>query len=239
MLEFKDKIIMAVAAHPDDNDFAAGATMAKAAKEGARIIYIIATSGQRGSSEIGMDSEKLSDLRRKEQECACKILGVKELHFLDYKDGELEPNLMLKERIVVFIRRYKPHIVLTMDPTHYYYKKRGMVNHSDHRAIGIATMDACYPLARDLMSFPEHQKQGLAPHKAKELLFPSFAIEEANLFIDVTDSFETKLLALECHRSQIADMATLTARMKERAIEIGKKAGCNYAEAFVRLKLPD
>jgi LmbE family N-acetylglucosaminyl deacetylase len=238
-INFKAKKVLVVGAHPDDNDFGAGATVAKAAGQGAEVIYLIATTGQRGSSDENMTPERLSEIRRKEQEEAAKVLGVREVRFLDYVDGELIPDIRLKERIVKSIRRYKPDIVFTMDPSFFYYKSFGMVNHSDHRAIGEATLDACYPLARDLMSFPEHVKEGLNPHKVKELLLHSFVPENANFYVDVTNTFDTKIKALSLHKSQVGDMQRIEKRMKDRAEVAGRLARCRYAEAFVRLQLPE
>lgn len=238
-LDFRGKAVLVVGAHPDDNDFGAGATVAKAASEGAEVVYLIATTGQRGSSDASMTPELLSKTRKKEQEDAAGALGVREVHFLNYVDGELIPDIALKEHVVIFIRRYRPDIVFTMDPSFFYFKTYGFVNHSDHRAIGEATLDACYPLARDLLSFPEHGKAGLNPHKVKELLLHSFVPENANFYIDVTDSFETKIKGLSFHKSQVSDLPGLEKRMRDRAEAAGKLAGCKFAEAFVRLHLPE
>ena len=236
---FKGKRILLVGAHPDDNDFGAGATVAKAARQGAQVIYLIATTGQRGSSDEAMTPERLSTIRKKEQEAAAGALGVRGVHFLEYVDGELLPDLRLKEQIVTYLRRHRPDFVFTMDPSFYYYKNAGFVNHSDHRAIGEATLDACYPLARDLLSFPEHASMGFSPHKVKELLLHSFVPENANFYVDVTDTFDTKIQALSLHKSQISDISGIDKRMRDRARAAGKLARCKYAEAFVRLRLPD
>jgi LmbE family N-acetylglucosaminyl deacetylase len=238
-IDFQGKIVLVVGAHPDDNDFGAGATLAKATRQGAKVIYLIATTGQRGSSDEAMTPERLSGIRKKEQEEAAKVLGVREVHFLDYVDGELIPDLRLKEQVVIYIRRHRPEIVFTMDPSFFYFKNFGFLNHSDHRAIGEATLDACYPLARDLLSFPEHVKAGLQPHKIKEILLHSFVPENANFYVDVTDTFDTKIKALSLHQSQVPNIQQLEKRMRDRAEAAGKLAGCKYAEAFVRLHLPE
>jgi len=238
-IDFREKMILVVGAHPDDNDFGAGATVARAWREGAKVIYLIATTGQRGSSDENMTPEILSGIRKKEQEEAASVLGARGVHFLDYVDGELIPDIRLKEHIVKYVRRYRPEIVFTMDPSFFYFKDLGFVNHSDHRAIGEATLDACYPLARDLLSFPEHVKAGLNPHKVKELLLHSFVPENANFYVDVTDTLEIKLKALSLHKSQVGDMKRVEKRMRDRAQAAGKLAGCRYAEAFVRLQMPE
>ena len=238
-IDFKGKTVLLVGAHPDDNDFGAGATVAKAARQGAEVIYLIATTGQRGSSDETMTPGRLSDIRKKEQEAAAGVLGVREVHFLEYVDGELAPDIRLKEQIVTYLRRYRPDIVFTMDPSFYYYKNVGFVNHSDHRAIGEATLDACYPLARDLLSFPENMKAGLKPHKVKEILLHSFVPENANFCVDVTDTFDIKIKALSLHKSQVPDLQKVVQRIGDRAEAAGRLAGCRYAEAFVRLHLPE
>jgi len=238
-IDFEGKTVLVVGAHPDDNDFGAGATVAKAARQNAEVLYLIATTGQRGSSDETMTPERLSDTRKKEQKNAASVLGVREVHFLDYVDGELIPDLRLKEQVVKYIRRYRPDIVFTMDPSFFYFKNLGFVNHSDHRAIGEATLDACYPLARDLLSFPEHVKIGLNPHKVKELLLHSFVPENANFYVGVTDTFDIKIKALSLHKSQVSDIQKIEERMRDRAEAAGRLGGCRYAEAFVRLHLPE
>jgi len=238
-IDFKGKTVLVVGAHPDDNDFGAGATVAKATMEGAEVIYLIATTGQRGSSDETMTPERLSDTRKKEQKAAARVLGVREVHFLSYVDGELIPDIRLKEQVVIHIRRFRPDIVFTMDPSFFYFKDFGFVNHSDHRAIGEATLDACYPLARDLLSFPEHVKAGLSPHKVKEILLHSFVPENANFYVDVTDTYDIKIRALSLHKSQVSDIQSLEKRMRERAEAAGRLAGCRFAEAFIRLHLPE
>ncbi len=238
-IDFSGKTVLVVGAHPDDNDFGAGATVAKAVKQGAEVIYLIATAGQRGSSDEAMTPERLSQIRREEQQEAAKSLGVREVQFLDYVDGELLPDLKLKEEVVRFIRRYRPDVVFTMDPSYFYFKTLGFVNHSDHRAIGEATLDACFPLARDLLSFPQHIKAGLPPHKVKDLLLYSIVPENATFYVDVTETFEAKIRALALHKSQIGDIRKIEGRLRGRAEAAGKLAGCRLAESFVRLQLPE
>lgn len=236
---FKNKKIMVIGAHPDDNDFGAAATMAFATKQGAKIYYLIATKGQRGSNDKKMTVEKLSKIREREQKKAAKILGVKEVIFLDYRDGELEVNLELKEKLVMFLRKYRPDYVFTMDPSRFFYQRMdfGFINHSDHRAIGEAVLDACYPLSRDILSFPEHVKIGLRPHKVKEIFLFSFMTDEANCFVNVTKTIDLKIKALAAHKSQFGNSKQTQEWIRRGASELGKKAGFEYAEAFVRLKL--
>lgn len=235
-LELKGKTIMVVGAHPDDNDFLAAGTVAKASRIGCKIIYVVATKGNRGSSDPKMTQDKLWKLRKQEQINAGKIIGVTAFEFLGYNDGELVPNLKLKEDIVFLIRKHKPDMVFTMDPTFFYYKDRNFVNHTDHRAIGEAAIDAVYPLSRDSLSFPQHAKKGLTPFKVKELCFSSFDPNNADAFVDISDVIDLKVKALSEHKSQIQDIDRIGKRIHEWGSKIGEKFGCKYAEGFVRLK---
>ena len=238
-IKFKGKTILAVAAHPDDNDFGGAATFARAAREGARVIYLVATSGQRGSNDGAMTGEHLAEIRKKEQLQAAKVLGVKEVHFLNYNDGELRPTLELKEKIVIYIRKFKPDYVFTMDPSKFYYNRSGFsfINHSDHRAVGEAALDACYPLARNILSFPEHRKMDLKPHTVKDIFLYSFMAEDANCFVDVTRTLPVKFRALAKHHSQFSAFSDVKGWLTKGAAKVGEKAGCKYAESFVRLRM--
>lgn len=230
-------VVVAFGAHPDDIDFGYAATLAKWAKEGAEIIGVVSTSGSRGSREHQINQAELIKERKQEQLDAAKIVGIKEIIFLDREDGNLTADLDFKEEIVKIIRKYKPLRVLTHDPSFYYQFREdyAMINHNDHRETGIAVLDGVYPLARDLSSFPEHVKEGLTPHKVLEVYMPNF--NNPNYLEDVTDTIEIKISAINAHKSQIDDPSKTHEWVKERASQIGQKSGFKYAEGFVRLKL--
>ncbi len=232
----KNKIILAVGAHPDDTDFGASGTIAKWVEEGATAYYLICTDGSRGSQDPAMTHRKLALIRRKEQENSAKVLGIKKVFFLDHTDTQLACDLKLKKEIVRIIRTVKPNIVIAMDPTFYYSQKFGFVNHTDHRAAGLATLDACFPLSRDRLTFPEHEKEGLKPHKVEDLLLVNF--EKADFFVDITKTIDKKIKALSCHKSQFADFKKVEKMIRERSSMQGKGEGYKFAESFVRLKLP-
>ncbi|MFH0937225.1 MAG: PIG-L deacetylase family protein [Candidatus Daviesbacteria bacterium] len=231
----KNKIILVVAAHPDDPEFGCGGTVAKYIIEGATAYYLICTNGVRGSRSKDIKSDKLAKTRKKEQLTAAKVIGVKEVMFLDHGDGELEADLHLKEEIVKVIRKLKPDIVFTHDPS-WIYETRGetaFINHNDHRKTGTATIDAVYPLARDLASFPEHIEEGLQPHKVSEVYLFNFS--HPTFYVDITNYFEIKVQAVLKHKSQIDNPKQTKLWLGKRLEEIGKQAGCEYAEGFVRL----
>ncbi len=207
------KRILGVFAHPDDPEFFAGATFARWAAEGAVITFLMATSGDKGSSEPDMTHERLMDIREEEERRAAAALGVKEVIFLRYRDGELEPSLDLRRDIVRTIRQKKPDIVVTTDPTSWYSETS--VNHPDHRAIGEATLAAVYPTARDRLNFLELERdEGLEVHKTKQLYVAG--TPRPNKKVDVTEYIETQINALREHKSQIKDIDDLAARLRER-----------------------
>lgn len=189
--------IMAVMAHPDDPDFSCGGTFAKWAAEGKEIIYVLFTRGDKGTSDPDMTPERLAAIREEEQRAAAKVLGVKDVIFLGHPDGEVEDTREGRGQVVKLIREFRPDILVTMDPFRRY------VQHRDHRNAAIMAMDAVYPYARDRLSYPEHEQMGLAPHKVGEIFIAG--PEEPEFFIDIRDTFEKKVDALMCHRSQVGD----------------------------------
>lgn len=231
------KVILVVAAHPDDAEFGSGGTVAKYIAEGAVAYYLICTNGARGSREQKIKGENLAVIRKKEQLEAAKKIGVKEVFFLDHGDGELEADLHLKEEIVKYIRVLKPDILFTHDPTWVYdiNDDFAFINHSDHRETGLAAIDAVYPLARDLSSFPEHIEEGLEPHKVLEIYLFNFS--HPNFIVDITDFFEAKIQAVLKHKSQIDNQAQTREWFGKRLGEIGRQKGYKYAEGFIRLVL--
>lgn len=231
------RVILAVGAHPDDIEFGCGATMAKLASEGHTLYFVVATSGNRGSRSQTIKAGQLIKSRKSEQLEAAKLLGAKEVIFLDYPDGELTADLEFKESIVKLIRKLKPDVVFTHDPNWFYREDPdgSYINHSDHRECGKAVLDAIYPLSRDLLSFPDHLTQGLTPHIVKELYlyFP----QTANHYIDVSKFIDQKFTAIFAHRSQIDNHQDVEDRFRKRLAKYGRQVKAKYAEAFVRLTL--
>jgi LmbE family N-acetylglucosaminyl deacetylase len=223
--------ILVVSPHPDDAEFGAGGAIVKWRKEGCDIFLVVCTNGDKGSDDPQMTSAKLAEIRRREQEAAAQILSIKEVVFLDYPDGSLEDTPEFRGKLVRLIRLFKPRAIATTDP---YRKHR---SHRDHRITGTVVLDAVFPYARDRLSYPDHIAAGLEPHKVKEAYL--WRPEAPNYYIDVRDTFEEKLKAILCHRSQIGtDPDTVEDWMRQRAAEIGKEQGIPLAEAFYRLELP-
>lgn len=230
----KDAIVLGVAAHPDDLDFGASGTIARWVKEGAQAYYLICTDGSKGSADPKMTSQRLVKIRRQEQVNAGKVLGLKDVFFLKHRDTELVADLDLKREITYYIRKLKPDIVVTMDPTFLYSAQMGFVNHTDHRAAAQATLDAVFPLARDRLTFPEHEKNHLEPHKVRSLYLIRF--EDPSEIVDISETFDTKQKALMAHQSQVGKQDL--ERFKKRASTLGKEKGFKFAEGFVKINLP-
>lgn len=235
------KRVMVVSAHPDDAEFGAGGTVAKWAREGKEIVYVLATRGEKGSARADMTSERLAQIREQEQRAAAGRLGVKEVVFLGHIDGEVEPSQQLRRDITHEIRRWRPDLVICQNPTTFYVN--GYINHPDHRAVGEATLAAVFPIARDRLNFPEHEAEGLEPHKVKYVYMN--ISPDADTFIDITDTMDVKIDALWEHESQFDDPEGLGERIKERSAETAERAreqGADvdkYAEAFKLIDLSD
>lgn len=231
----KPKVVLGVAAHPDDLDFGASASMAKFAADGADVYYLILTDGSKGSDDRSLTSKELVKIRQEEQRAALLVIGGKGITFLNYPDGELEVGIELKRDIARQIRNLKPDVVVTMDPTILYSVRRGFINLTDHRAAGQATIDAVFPLARDHLTFPELLDEGFEPHKVKTLLLTNF--DHQNYWVDVSETLDKKWQALKSHASQIKNIDGVRENFTKLAEEAGKKAGYKYAEGFMRIDL--
>jgi len=221
--------VLVVLAHPDDPEFFCGATLAKWARAGREIHYLLLTCGDKGSDNPDVTPEMLCANRTVEQRAAANVIGAKEVVFLDYHDGELANTRDVQRDIVRAIRRVKPHIVVTCDPTALFRANNAGVNHPDHRATGAATLDAIFPASGNRMYFPELIAEGLGPHAPKEVWLS--VTNEPNVWVNVNDTIEIKLSALRAHKSQIKDPAALEKRIRDR-LRRADVDGEFYAEGF-------
>ncbi len=229
-----DKIerVMVVTAHPDDSEFGAGGTVAKLAKQGCEVTYVVVTNGNKGSSDRTMTPERLAKIREEEQRNAARTLGVERVEFLGYPDGELEDTRDLRRDITRQIRRWRPDLLITQNPHRTYNL---YASHRDHRITAGVVLDCVYPLARDHMSFPELLPE-VEPHKVREIHVMQW--ENPHLVVDISDTMDLKLKALACHASQLGNFPAVEKRVRERSAELGKPKGYAYAEAFDRIVMP-
>lgn len=208
------KRALVVAAHPDDADFGAAGTAALWTQRGDwEFYYLVCTDGSKGTSDPTMVPERLIKLRREEQREAARILGVKEVFFLDYVDGELTYTREFLGAVVRYIRLLRPYAVFTHDPE-VQIIRNSFLNHPDHRRTGEVTLDAIYPTARDHLNFPQHLAEGLQPHKVREIYV--WGSNEPNFTVDITDVIDIKLQALMAHVSQFGHREDFLQFARER-----------------------
>lgn len=193
---------LVVAAHPDDADFGAGGTAALLARAGWEVRYLVVTDGSKGSDDPSFTPETLVATRAEEQRVAATHLGVMDVRFLGYTDGELVSSRELLGRVTREIREFQPFAVYTHDPEPVIIQN-SFVNHNDHRVTGLATVDAVYPTARDRLNFPEHLAEGLTTHKVRELYL--WGANEPTFTVDITPVLDAKIEALLLHASQFTD----------------------------------
>jgi LmbE family N-acetylglucosaminyl deacetylase len=226
--------VLAVYGHPDDPEISAGGTLARWAKGGAVVWLLICTRGEKGSQDPAQDPEVLARLRVEETDKAAQMLGVAAHFHLGYGDGELEDNRELRARIVEFVRRLQPEVVVCPDPTAVFFGDR-YYNHSDHRVTGWATLDAVAPSAGNPHYFPEQLREGLTVHNVSAVYLSGTL--EPNCWVDIGDVIDTKIDALFCHESQLIQTGEWFREfLRERAEEAGRRIGVRYAEGFRRLK---
>ncbi len=226
--------VLLILAHPDDPEFFCGATLAKWAREGREIRYLLLTCGDKGSDSPDVTPEMLCVDRQAEQRAAAAIIGAKDVIFLHNLDGELVNTYAVRRDIVREIRRFKPHVIVTCDPTRLLWNNVS-INHIDHRTAGAAALDAIFPAAGNRMYYPDLLQEGLEPYSPKEIWMS--LTNEPNMWVDVTETIDVKIAALKEHKSQVKDPAALEQRIRERLkrTDVDREL---YAEAFRVIKLP-
>ncbi len=223
--------VMVFTPHPDDAEFGVAGTAARWIREGKDVIYVVCTNGDKGTSDINMKPADLARIREQEQLAAAKLIGVREVIFLHYPDQGLEDTPEFRKEIVRLIRMYRPETVVTADPYRRY------IWHRDHRITGRVTLDAIFPYARDLFSYPDLLEQGFQPHKVKEVLL--WGSEQPNYRSNITDTFDIKIAALHCHKSQVGEHSNpeLEERLRQRCKMMAEGESYELAEAFHRLEI--
>ena len=197
-----NKRLLAIFAHPDDESFGPGGTLAKYAKEGVEIHILCATKGEAGRGT--------GDIRGQELISAAKILGVKKVDFLDYTDGELSNSKYheIAEKIITKINDFKPQVLMT-------YDIKGNSGHLDHIAMALMTTYVFLhqKIAQRLFYYCRPKFYGLIEEKDKAfrrkyfIYFPEgYSEEEISVKSDVNSIWKTKVLAMKEHKSQLKDV---------------------------------
>jgi LmbE family N-acetylglucosaminyl deacetylase len=222
--------VLVVTPHPDDAESGAGGTIARWCAEGRRVVLVVCTNGDKGTGDRSVAPEELAETREREQLKAADVLGVSQVVFLRFPDQGLEDGPDLREKIVRQIRVHRPHTVVTVDPNRRY------IRHRDHIVAGRVTLDAVFPYARDHLAYPEHLREGLEPHKVREVYL--WGSEEPDTYLDVSDTFRTKMDALYCHLSQVGHPhEDREKRARARYAQAGKKIGVPLAETFKHIQV--
>ncbi|MEU8225860.1 PIG-L deacetylase family protein [Kribbella sp. NPDC048915] len=225
--------VLVVVAHPDDIDFGGAGTVALWTKAGIEVQYCIVTDGQAGGFEPDRDRAEMPAVRRAEQTAAAQHVGVRQLHFLGYADGAVEPTQELVRDITRVIRTVRPQRLLTQSPERSW--NRLQVSHPDHLATAEAAVRAFYPAAGNPYAFPELDEQAW---DVGELWMMDHPV--ANHYVDITDTFDQKMAALMSHTSQHRDPDGLRTGIAQGFAGVAAAAGFpanHYAEAFTVVRL--
>lgn len=229
---------LVITAHPDDVDFGAAGTIASWAAEGTRVTYCVITAGDAGGFDPDVPRSEIPRIRREEQVAAARILGVDDVRFLGYRDGELEVSHGLRRDISRVIRQVRPERALIQSPERNW--ARIPASHPDHLAAGEAAIFAIYPDARNPFAHPALlADEGLDAWTVHDVWV--MGAPEPNHFVDVSDHVELKLAALRAHDSQTAHMDDLDERIRGWMSAAAERAGMpsgRLAEAFLRTTIP-
>ena len=229
--EYMPQRAMSIQAHPDDQEFSIGGTLAKWAKAGCEIACVVITSGDSGSNDPAKDASYkpvLAALREQEQLAANEILGIKETIFLRYPDGELEATIPLRKELTRLIRQFKPDTVVTGNPEAWFYGS-DYLNHPDHRAAAQAACEATFPSAGSRLIFADLLPAGYEPHEVKRLYI--HGTDKVDTWVDISETLDLKVKALQQHASQI-DPEEVGKWMYEWAEEEAKDKEMKYAESY-------
>lgn len=219
---------MVIMAHPDDIEFSCAGTIARWTEAGAKVRYVLCTSGDVGIADDGVTREEAMRIRETEQTDAARICGVAEVVYLRERDGMLEATIELRKKLVREIRKFRPEVVICGDPT-VVWAGDSYINHPDHRAAASAAIDAIFPAAGQPNLFEELETEGLTAHKPRKVYVSGW--ENSDIFVNIESSIEKKIEALRAHTSQMRNWDPAP-RIKEWAAQRGKGKEMAYAESF-------
>lgn len=219
---------LVVMAHPDDIEFTCGGTVAQLADDGWDVTFCLVTSGDKGTKDPMLGPADLGALREAEQEAAASELGIRRCIFLRVPDGHVEDGSEFRGQLVRVLREVRPELMVTWDGY------RGF-NHRDHRTVGIAALDAVFPLSRNANSYAEQVATGVEPVRVNTVLLAGS--NEPNYYVDVSDQMERRIDALLRHASQVqaANREEMVKRMRGRAEQAARAGRTPWAEGFRRL----
>jgi LmbE family N-acetylglucosaminyl deacetylase len=227
--------VLAIFAHPDDAEIAAGGTLARWADGDRPVHLLVLTNGDRGSSDPALDRASLAATRLAETRAGADVLGLESAQVLGITDGDLRNTEPVREAVVRRIREVRAETVVSMDPTAWFLENR-YYNHSDHRTAGMIALDGSFPGAGNPHFHSEHLGEGLDVQEVTEVWLGW--TNEPNHAEDVTAAFDTKVAALAKHASQLTEgIRFFDDFMREEARTAGQKIGVELAEEFRVLDL--
>ena len=219
---------VAVVAHPDDLEYGVASAVARWTGQGKEVSYLLATKGEAGIA--GMAPAQVAPLRMEEEHRSAAVVGVSSVEFLDHPDGLVEYGLPLRRDLAAAFRRLRPEVVITTSFA-MTWGEEGPVNHADHRAVGLATLDACRDAANEWV-FPE------AGPRCPTIRDAYVATNEAvTHFADVTATIDTGVASLREHRAYLDGLGNdfdPDEFLRDMAGYVGLGAGCEYAVGFHR-----
>lgn len=219
---------VAVVAHPDDLEYGVASAIARWTGQGRRVSYLLATRGEAGIE--GMAPEAVGPLRVEEEQRSAAVVGVTDVEFLDHPDGLVEYGVALRRDLAAAIRRSQPEVVITMNFS-LTWGEEGPVNHADHRAVGLAVLDACRD-ADNSWVFPD---AGPAWHGIKAIYVAGVA--DPTHFVDVTATIGAGVASLREHQVYLDGLGgdfDPDEFLRNMAGYTGLAAGCEYAVGLRR-----
>jgi LmbE family N-acetylglucosaminyl deacetylase len=230
--------ILVVTAHPDDVDFGASGTVATWTRAGVEVSYAIVTNGDAGGFDPAVPRSEIPAIRQAEQRAAAACVGVSDVRFLGYVDGELTVTHELRRDISRVIRQVRPQRLLCQSPERNWARLQG--SHPDHLAAGEAAIQAVYPDARNPFAHVSLlADEGLEAWTVPEVWVMSS--ERSDHYVDVTDTFDAKMAALRAHESQTAHVDQLDEFLRGWGTRNAEVAGLpegRLAEAFFVVSIP-
>jgi LmbE family N-acetylglucosaminyl deacetylase len=230
--------VLVVFAHPDDAEFLCGGTIAKWVSEGSEVQYVCSTDGSAGWNGPDLGRTEIATIREREMRRAAEVLGVAGVAFLGFEDGSVSPGLELRKAITREVRRNRPDVIVTFDPSERWVGHR-YINHPDHRAVGDAVLAVVACDAPTRPQFPELLEERMEPYSVPYLWLSSD--RDADTKVDIGDTIGKKVEAIRAHESQIENMGAfdVEARMREWGARAAKGEDMEYAEAFRTFQLED
>ena len=223
--------ILVICAHEDDIEIHAGGTIARLVHAGKQVGCVLATSGNRGTADLTKTMTEMAAIREAEQRAASAALGVQDLNFLRFDDGDLVyESRRLREALIRCIRDKRPRAVITHDPFPGNGSRDACSIYPDHVTVGYTAFQAAFVCAPGPLFHPEHLAEGLEVWKP-EVLYCIMS-GQPDFFVDIAPVWPQKWEAIQQHRSQGRHLPGMEAFFRGLARESGDPAGMGLAEGF-------